>query len=66
MGWYMATTMTRIGVEPGDAYNHYLAYHEGHTGYARGSYHRKSWLMNTAAKVQARSDRYREQLAFCS
>ena len=65
MGWYMAETMARIGVEPHDAYNHYLAYHEGHTGYARGSYTRKSWLLNTAAKVQARSTLYREQLAFC-
>ncbi len=64
MGWYMAKTAAK-GVQPDDAYSHYLAYHEGHTGYARGSWKAKPWLQNTAARVQARSDRYAQQLAGC-
>ncbi len=66
MGWYMSRTTDQYGVLPQDAYNHYLAYHEGHSGYGRGSYRRKSWLMNTAAKVDARAATYRSQLAMCS
>lgn len=66
MGWYMNITTTQHGVPPEDAYSHYLAYHEGHGGYSRGSYRSKAWLQNTAAKVQARAGRYREQLRSCS
>ena len=36
---------TRVnGVPLHDAYNQYLAYHEGKAGYARGSYRKKAWL----------------------
>ena len=65
MGWYMNTTRERNGVPLSDARRQYLAYHEGHTGYARGSYRRKSWLLNVANKVEARSNMYRRQLASC-
>lgn len=66
MGWYMSKTTQDHGVPPGDAYNQYLAYHEGHAGYGRGSYRQKAWLQNTAAKVDARAARYREQLQYCA
>ncbi len=66
MGWYMAQTSVKNQVPPDDAYNQYLAYHEGHTGYARGSHNGKSWLLNYAREVEARSEAYREQLATCS
>ena len=65
MGWYMAKSTRDIGIPPEDAYGHYLAYHEGHAGYRRRSYQQKAWLQNTAAKVQARASRYREQLQSC-
>ena len=32
------------GVALHDAYNQYLAYHEGKAGFARGSYRGKAWL----------------------
>ncbi|MEC8795342.1 MAG: lytic transglycosylase, partial [Pseudomonadota bacterium] len=48
-----------------DARNQYLAYHEGHTGYARGSYRSKSWLVRVADQVAARADTYRSQLTRC-
>lgn len=66
MGWYMNQTRTRNGIPLTDARNQYLAYHEGHTGYARGSYNSKAWLMRVASEVDARSDRYRVQLASCN
>ncbi len=65
MGWYFNETNRRNGVALNDARNQYLAYHEGHTGYARGSYNRKSWLVNISGKVAARSEMYRGQLQGC-
>lgn len=65
MGWYMNETRERNGIPLHDARNQYLAYHEGHTGYARGTYHRKPWLKNVASRVQARADMYQTQLATC-
>ncbi|MDR6263180.1 MULTISPECIES: transglycosylase SLT domain-containing protein [Rhodobacterales] len=65
MGWYMTETQKRTGVAKTDAYNQYLAYHQGHTGYNRGSYRSQQWLMNVAAKVQARAILYSAQLETC-
>lgn len=65
MGWYFNQTRARNNIALNDARNQYLAYHEGHTGFARGSYHRKAWLMGVAAKVDARSAMYRDQIGAC-
>ena len=65
MGWYMDSTEKKLGIPKYDATAHYLAYHEGHSGYARGSYNEKAWLMRVAAEVGQRSETYRVQLARC-
>lgn len=65
MGWYMNISRDRNGIPLNDARNQYLAYHEGHTGYARGSYNSKSWLLRVSGEVASRSNRYRSQLASC-
>jgi hypothetical protein len=65
MGWYMVTTRSKNGVPLTNARNQYLAYHEGHAGYARGSYNQKSWLLRVASQVDARADLYQAQLATC-
>jgi hypothetical protein len=65
MGWYMNETKRRNNVSLTDARNQYLAYHEGHTGFARASYNRKAWLVGVAGKVGARADMYRGQIASC-
>ena len=65
MGWYFNETQRRNGVSLSDARNQYLAYHEGHTGFARGSHNSKSWLVGVAAKVDARSAMYRDQISGC-
>ena len=65
MGWYMAGTQERLGISLSDARNQYLAYHEGRTGYARGTYRRKSWLMRVSGEVQDRANMYERQLARC-
>lgn len=65
MGWYHHQSYRRNGISKRDAYNLYLAYHEGHGGYARRTYRRKAWLRATARKVQARANRYQAQLDYC-
>lgn len=65
MGWYMNETRDVTGIPLTDASNQYLAYHEGRTGYLRGSYKSKTWLMRIAGEVGARSQMYQRQLASC-
>lgn len=65
MGWYMAATRDRLGIPLTDARNQYLAYHDGRTGYARGSYKSKPWLIAVAGRVQDRANMYEQQLARC-
>ena len=66
VGWYMAKSVSKNGIGMFDAYNQYLAYHEGHAGHRRGSYREKGWLMRTARKVADRAATYRGQLRRCS
>lgn len=66
MGWYMNTTRERNNVRLNDARNQYLAYHEGQTGFARGSYNNKAWLLRVAGEVGSRANLYQNQLAGCT
>lgn len=65
MGWYMNKTREKNGISLRDARNQYLAYHDGHTGFARGSYRKKSWLMRVAGEVGERAVIYDAQLQTC-
>jgi hypothetical protein len=65
MGWYMNRSRERNGISLSDARNQYLAYHEGHTGFSRGSYNQKSWLLRIAGTVQDRAVMYDAQLLSC-
>ena len=65
MGWYMRASNQRLGIAMGDARNQYLAYHEGRTGFANGSYNAKAWLVEVANKVQSRAELYDAQLRAC-
>ncbi|MBL4810893.1 MAG: transglycosylase SLT domain-containing protein [Rhodobacteraceae bacterium] len=65
MGWYMSQTTEELGIPLSDTRNQYLAYHEGRTGYARGSYRSKGWLVTIAAELAARANMYEAQLRAC-
>lgn len=65
MGWYMVQTVAQTGVPLNDTRNQYLAYHDGRTGFLRGSYRRKPWLMRIAGEVEARAVMYDTQLRAC-
>ncbi|MEE9454626.1 MAG: transglycosylase SLT domain-containing protein [Paracoccaceae bacterium] len=66
IGWYMDRSERKLGLAKNDAYSQYLAYHEGHSGYANGSYRGKSWLTGVASEVQAMANRYENQLQYCT
>ncbi|MCC5960179.1 MAG: lytic transglycosylase [Rhodobacteraceae bacterium] len=65
VGWYSNKSRERNGIALNDARNLYLAYHEGHTGFARGSYNSKPWLLGVADRVASRAQMYDQQLRSC-
>ena len=65
IGWYNHQSNKRSGIAKTDAYRLYLAYHEGHGGYNRGTYRKKKWLVDVAHKVNRRAKCYRQQLLQC-
>jgi hypothetical protein len=65
IGWYNSVSTGTNKIAHTDAENLYLAYHEGHGGFKRKTYLKKNWLMDTAKRVDKRSQRYSQQLAGC-
>ena len=65
IGWYNHKSLIRNKMNPHDAYNLYLAYHEGQGGFERKTYRNKTWLLNVAKKVEKRSRMYQRQLQGC-
>ena len=65
MGWYFKQTEVSLGISTADAKHQYLAYHEGRTGYKRGSYLRKGWLLRVSDEVASRAILYDAQLKSC-
>ena len=65
IGWYGDLIHRRTGVGKEDAYNLYLAYHEGPGGFARRSHQGKPWLLDVARKVEARARLYQIQYLGC-
>jgi len=65
IGWYNRNSHRRNNIPYSDARNLYLAYHEGNTGFARGSYAGNATLLATAQRVQDNADRYQTQYSQC-
>jgi len=65
IGWYGKKSYDTLKISKWDAYNQYLAYHEGHGGFKRHTYQQKPWLMKVAAKVKKNASRYAAQLKTC-
>ena len=65
IGWYTNVTQRKLGVSKWDGEKQYLAYHEGHGGYSRGTFLAKPWLQRVAKKVGAEAKRYSSQLKRC-
>ena len=65
VAWYVHQTYSKLGVSKNDAYNQYLAYHEGQAGFQRGTWHTKAELLRVAGRVASVARRYAEQLKAC-
>lgn len=65
IGWYGSVSHRKLGISKWDAYNQYLAYHEGHGGYKRKTFRSKDWLIKVARKVDQRAKDYSAQLKQC-
>lgn len=65
ISWYGKQSKKMSGISQVDAYNLYLAYHEGHGGYNRGTYKNKTWLKKVASKVARNAATYDAQLQSC-
>lgn len=65
IGWYTHTSKRRLHIPYSRVANHYLAFHEGWSGYEAGSYKRVPGLMQIAQSVRRQAARYRNQLIHC-
>ncbi len=65
IGWYSDVSHRTLGIGKSDAFNQYLAYHEGHGGWKRRTYREKDWLVGVARKVERYARTYGEQLRTC-
>ena len=66
IGWYNDQSHRKNGIGKSDAYNLYLAYHEGYGGFKKKTYRKKQWLIRVADRVQARSTMYQKQYWGCA
>jgi hypothetical protein len=64
MGWYMMRS-AKQGIPVTNAKHQYLAYHEGHAGYKRGSWRQKKWLVDVSNRVSSDSKKFKQQIRFC-
>lgn len=65
VGWYNHKSSQLLGISKWDPKNLYLAYHEGHGGYRRGTYRNKQWLLRVAGRVDQTAREYGAQLQRC-
>lgn len=63
--WYIDKSYRLNGVAKHDALRQYLNYHEGWSGYRRGSYRGNAPLLAVAHRVEQRAQRYAAQLPQC-
>ena len=65
IGWYTSLSKQELSLSWRKASEHYLAYHEGRTGYSRGRHEGKTALLNIADKVEKQAKVYQKQLKNC-
>ncbi|KAA8981342.1 lysozyme-like domain containing protein [Halospina sp. K52047b] len=65
IGWYNRRSHERQGIALSNPEHLYLAYHQGPTGYERGSYRSKPGIQRIARQVEQRTWRYDAQLKQC-
>ncbi|MDP0588320.1 MAG: transglycosylase SLT domain-containing protein [Candidatus Endonucleobacter bathymodioli] len=62
IGWYGAKSRNKCGISKRDAYSHYLAYHEGHTGFNKRTHKKNKTLIRYAQAVAEQTRLFKHQL----
>ncbi len=65
VGWYYARSHQINGIALTNAYDLYLTYYFGHTGYARGDWRDRPDVRRIAQKVARQAKTYRRQMRQC-
>ena len=65
IGWYATETNRKLKLRKSDVFNQYLAYHQGHAGFKRGTYKQKPNLIKAAKRTQNNAIKYNSQLKNC-
>lgn len=65
IAWFVHRAHIELGIPVNDAFNLYLAYHEGIAGYRRRTYQYKPHLIDNARRVSFYAKLYRRQLRRC-
>lgn len=65
VGWYVNKSSKIIMKPTNQAFDHYIAYHEGPSGYRSGRWRKNDWLKKIAYGVASTERQYRSQLASC-
>ena len=63
IGWYTAKSNSILKISHKDAYNQYLAYHQGWGGYKKGV--KKQAIKDYAQRVSKQATKYKGQLNGC-
>lgn len=66
IGWYLNRSVRSLGISSRNAYELYLAYHQGIAGYRRGSFRRSPSIRRYAKRVQETALDYKKQIRSCS
>jgi len=65
IGWYNDLSGRRLGISKWDPKHLYLAYHQGHTGYRRGTWRGRPEIIRIAERVERWAREYGAQLRRC-
>ena len=65
IGWYVNKTKEKLKISRSNVYHQYLAYHQGHAGYASGRYKSSDALKAVARRTASNADLFKKQLAQC-
>ena len=66
IGWYNDRSNKRLRLRKNDTYNLYLAYYNGHSGYAKGAWKKSSTIKGYAKKASRQAAIYGKQLRRCT
>ena len=66
IGWYVSQTNKKLKISKSNVYRQYLAYHQGHTGYASGRYKSSEAIMAVAKRTASTASLFERQLKNCN